>query len=64
MAAQAGPRLGPQIAAAARSAFLSGMTLALGIAAVVVTAGMLLVLTALPNRAPRGDDQDPKSTES
>jgi hypothetical protein len=40
------------------------MTLALGIAAVVVTAGMLLVLTALPNRAPRGDDQDPKSTES
>jgi len=64
VAAQAGPRLGPQLAAAARSAFLSGMTLALGIAAVVVTAGMLLVLTALPNRAPRGDDQGPKSTES
>jgi hypothetical protein len=57
VAAHARP-LGPALAAA-RSAFLDGMTVAMGIAAVVVAAGMLLVLTALPNRAPKDGDRSP-----
>ncbi|HET9172299.1 MAG TPA: MFS transporter [Actinospica sp.] len=52
VAEQAGP-FGPALAAAARSAFLDGMTLAMGIAAGVVAAGALLVLLALPNRPTR-----------
>ncbi|HTJ71110.1 MAG TPA: MFS transporter [Actinospica sp.] len=57
VADRAGP-LGPALAAAARSAFLDGMTVAMGIAAAVVAAGLLLVLLALPNRAPKGRGTD------
>lgn len=51
VAGQVGGPTGAVLAAAARSAFLDGMRLALGVAAVVVAVGVVLVLAALPSRA-------------
>jgi len=50
VAQQAGASLGPQLAAAARGAFVSGMDLAVGVGAVVVAVAALVVLAVLPNR--------------
>ncbi|HEU5426540.1 MAG TPA: MFS transporter [Actinocrinis sp.] len=51
VAHQVGGPLGAALADAARAAFASGMDLALGIGAIVVALGALLVLIALPARA-------------
>lgn len=54
VAGQVGGPTGAMLSAAARSAFLDGMRLALTVAAVVVALGAVLVIAALPSRAPRG----------
>jgi len=50
MATHVGALLGGALATAARAAFISGMSVALEIAAGVVLGGVLLVLLVLPSR--------------
>ncbi|MGD0197101.1 MAG: MFS transporter [Solirubrobacteraceae bacterium] len=52
VAARIGPPAGPLLADAARTAFLSGAHLATAVAAFVALAGALIVVVALPSRAP------------
>jgi len=56
VASRLGGTLGPLLAHAARSAFLSGANLGLRTSAVIALAGCLIALAALPARPPRRDD--------
>jgi EmrB/QacA subfamily drug resistance transporter len=51
VASHIGGSLGAELASGGRLAFVSGMDLALSVGAVVVTAGAVIVLAVLPNRA-------------
>ena len=57
VAARVGGVLGAELSHLARSAFVSGMDLALATGACVAAAGCLIALLALPSRAEAGEDE-------
>jgi EmrB/QacA subfamily drug resistance transporter len=59
VAARVGGVLGGALADLARSAFVSGMDLGLGVGAAVALGSALLALATLPSRPPRDDDESP-----
>jgi EmrB/QacA subfamily drug resistance transporter len=63
VAQRAPAALGVELADTARRAFISGMDLALVIAAGVVAAAAVVVLALLPNRAPRAGSAEPRADD-